>query len=117
MTHVHKEASNSRIRLAKRYRMANRLAVCIIMICLPLAHRLNSLYLISVVTGLLVWVLLLELWGVSCPDDSFFGEKSSCKYTARCKLSKKELEEAAKSGSPIDVQELGRRRDMEYDVN
>lgn len=116
MTHVHKESNDGRIRLAKRYRMANRLAICIIMICLPLAHSLNSLHLVSVVTGLLVWVLLLELWGASCPDDSFFGE-ASCKYTARCKVSKKELETAAKSGNPIDVQKLGRKGNVEYEVN
>ena len=118
MTHIHKETSNMRIRLAKRFRIANRLAMCIIMVLLPLAHHLNSLHLVSIMTGLILWVLLLELWGVSCPDDSFFGETGNgCKYTAKCKLSKKELEEAAKSGNPIDVQELGRKANMEYDVN
>lgn len=66
-------------------------------------------------TGLIVWALLLELWGVSCPDDGFFGE-TKCRYTAKCKISKKELEEASKSGNPIDVQELGRKTNMEYDV-
>ena len=67
-------------------------------------------------TGLIVWVLLLELWGVSCPDDSFFSEPS-CKYTARCKVSKRELEAAAKSGNPIDVQKLQDKSNIEYDVN
>jgi hypothetical protein len=115
MTHIHKEASNTRIRLSKRYRIGNRIAVCVIMICLPLAHHLNSLHLVSIMTGLIVWVLLLELWGVSCPDDSFFSEPA-CKYTARCKISKKELAAAAKAGNPIDVQNLA-KQDVEYDVN
>jgi hypothetical protein len=62
--------------------------------------------LISIVTGLVLWVLLLELWGMSCPDDSFFGEKRACKYTARCKISKEDLESAAKGGHVINVQSL-----------
>jgi hypothetical protein len=55
-------------------------------------------------TGLILWALLLELWGVSCPDDSFFGEPA-CNYTARCKISKKDME-AARAGQPIDLQNL-----------
>lgn len=116
ITHIHKEAKNTRIRLGKRYRMGNRLAVCIIMICLPTAHGLNSLYLVSIMTGLILWVLLLELWGVSCPDDSFFGE-AACGYTARCKISKGELEAAAKSGNPINVEKLGAKEEVVYDIN
>lgn len=53
-----------------------------------------------------MWVLLLELWGMSCPDESFFGEKKACKYTARCKISKKDLESAVKEGHVIQVQQL-----------
>jgi hypothetical protein len=89
--------------------MLNRFGVCIIFFCLPLAHSLNSLQLISVTTGLVIWVLLLELWGVSCPDDSFFGEKKACTYTARCKVSKKDLESAVKNGHVINVSELSEK--------
>lgn len=102
--HIHKDAEGIRIR--KRYRMVNRFGVCIILFCLPTAHGLNSLDLISIVTGLVIWVLLLELWGMSCPDDSFFGEKRACKYTARCRVSKKDLESAVKGGHVINVQTL-----------
>lgn len=116
MTHIHKESSMVRMRLTKRYRIANRLAVCLIMILLPLAHSLNSLHLMSIMTGLILWVLLLELWGVSCPDDSFFGDQP-CRYEARCKVSKKDLEAAAKSGNPIDMERLRDRNNIEYDVN
>jgi hypothetical protein len=89
--------------------MANRFAVCIILFCLPTAHSINSLNLISITTGLVAWVLILELWGVSCPNESFFGEKRACKYTARCKISKKDLESAVKGGHVINVSDLSVR--------
>ncbi|KAA8574237.1 hypothetical protein EYC84_005739 [Monilinia fructicola] len=86
-THIHKKDSHG-IRLAKRWRMLNRLLICIIIICLPLAQSLTSLHLISIVTALLLWVLTLELWGMSCPDESFFGESRKCAYTAKCRVSR-----------------------------
>lgn len=107
MCHIHKDAEG--VRIAKRYRMANRCGVCIIFFCLPTAHSLNSLQLISITTGLIVWVLLLELWGISCPEDSFFGEKRACQYTAKLKVSKKDLETAAKEGKTINIQNLSDR--------
>ena len=106
--HIHKDPPRGD-RITKRYRMANRIGICVILICLPLSHRLNSLQLISVTTGLVLWVLLLELWGASCPDESFFGEKRSCKYTANCKISKRELESAVKGGHVINIQDLSDR--------
>ncbi|KAB8303193.1 hypothetical protein EYC80_004640 [Monilinia laxa] len=83
-THIHKKDSRG-IRLAKRWRMLNRLLICIIIICLPLAPSLTSLHLIAIVTALLLWVLTLELWGMSCPDESFFGDATKCAYTAKCR--------------------------------
>jgi hypothetical protein len=106
LCHVHKDSTKS-IRVLKRYRLLNRFAVCIILILLPLSEHLSSLQLISIVTGLLLWVLLLELWGVSCPDDEWFGGKGTkCKYTAKCKISKRDLESAVKEGQVIKVEEL-----------
>lgn len=43
---------------------------------------------------------------MSCWGESFFGEKRACKYTARCKISKKDLESAVKGGHVIKVEEL-----------
>jgi hypothetical protein len=108
ITHVHKEVAQG-VRIPKTYRMLNRFAVCIIIFVLPTAHELNSLQLISVTTGLVIWVLVLELWGSSCPQESFFGEKKSCKYTAWCKISKKDLESAVKGGHVINVEQLSDR--------
>lgn len=107
--HIHKDTKGFRIRIRKRYRVANRLVVCIIMCCLPTVHSLDSLQLVSVMTGLVVWVLLLELWGMSCPDESLFGEKTTCRYTARCKISKKDLEAAMKGGAVVNVRSLSDR--------
>ncbi|KAJ8071428.1 hypothetical protein OCU04_001749 [Sclerotinia nivalis] len=94
-THIHKKPDQdtyTHTRLAKRYRLLNRLLICIILFCLPLSP-LNSLHLISTVTGLVLWVLVLELWGCSCPDETFFGgDKGRCTYTARCRVSRGELE-------------------------
>jgi hypothetical protein len=109
LTHVHKEATGHLIRIPKRKRLANRFAVCIILFCLPLVRGLDSLQLVSTTTGLIIWILLLELWGMSCPNESFFGEKKACKYTARCKISRKDLESAVKGGHVVKVQELTSR--------
>ena len=106
LCHVHKDSAKG-IRLLKRYRIANRFAVSVILLLLPLSEHLSSLQLVSIVTGLLLWVLLIELWGVSCPDDAWFGkEGGKCKYTANCKISKRDLESAVKDGQVIKVAEL-----------
>ncbi|KUJ08616.1 uncharacterized protein LY89DRAFT_691040 [Mollisia scopiformis] len=104
ISHIHKDAEG--VRISKKHRMLNRFAVCVIFFALPTAKGLNSLQLVSVTTGLVVWVLLWELWGMSCPDESFFGEKKPCRYTARCKISKKDLESAVKGGHVVNVSSL-----------
>lgn len=93
-------------RLPKWVRLANRLAVCVILFALPAAQEVNSLNLISITTCLSVWVLLVELWGKSCPDEAFWGDAKPCCYTARC--SRRELEDAMKSDGEVDVLELGK---------
>ncbi|KAH8593327.1 bacterial low temperature requirement A protein-domain-containing protein [Bisporella sp. PMI_857] len=108
LTHVHKEAPAGE-RIKKRYRLANRAIVCVILFCLPTADKLNSLQLISVVTGLIIWVLLVELWGMSCRDDRWFGEKRQCKYTAKCGISKKDLESHLKDGTTINVERFSNK--------
>jgi hypothetical protein len=94
-------------RMPKWLRLCFRGAVCIIIICLPAAppETLSSLGLVSITTGLTVGVLLVELWGKSCEEDTFWGDSTTCRYTAKC--SKKRLEEALKDGE-VDVVELGR---------
>ncbi len=105
------------MRVRKSKRMVNRFAVCIILFCLPTARHLNSLQLISITTGLTIWVLLVELFGCSSPDESFFGEKKQCKYTARCKISKRDLESAVKGGHVIKVSELSDAGEAQFEIN
>ena len=96
-------------RVPKWVRLVNRLGVCVILFCLPAAgDRLDSLELIGLSTGLMVWVLAVELWGKSCKKQSFVwgGDGEKCRYTARC--AQRKLEDAMKSDGDIDVVELGR---------
>jgi hypothetical protein len=106
LCHIHKDSAKG-IRILKRYRLINRCCVCIILLLLPLSEHLSSLQLVSIVTGLLLWVLLMELWGVSCPQDTWFGQEGGkCKYIAKCRISKRDLESAVKGGQVIKVEEL-----------
>ncbi|KAL6698953.1 bacterial low temperature requirement A domain-containing protein [Trichoderma pleuroticola] len=107
----HKHMNPPTLRLHKNIRLANRAAVCIVMFFLPLAHSLRSLELISVTLGLSIWVLVVELWGKSCRDDPFIGEKDGCcvTYYANCK--KKDLKRMTTSDERRpsgEILELGR---------
>ncbi|OIW27364.1 hypothetical protein CONLIGDRAFT_426212 [Coniochaeta ligniaria NRRL 30616] len=102
LSHEHKLPLTCR--LPKWVRLANRLAVCVILFTLPAAQEVNSLNLVGITTSLSVWVLLVELWGKSCPDEAFWGDAKACSYTARC--SKRDLEDAMKSNGEVDVREL-----------
>jgi hypothetical protein len=115
LCHIHKDGPVG-VRIKKRNRMANRFIVCIIFFALPTATSLDSLQLVSVTTGLVIWVLLLELWGMSCPDESFFGEKKQCKYVARCKISKKDLETAVRRGTVLSVSALQDKGEKGYEL-
>ena len=70
LTHVHKKVEKQRI--LKRPRLAIRSAVAITLICLPLADGLNSLQLISTTTGLILFVLMVEVWGQTPKADCFW---------------------------------------------
>jgi Bacterial low temperature requirement A protein (LtrA) len=104
LSHIHRESGG--IRVKKSYRLINRFAVSIVIVCLPLAQSLNSMNLISTTTLLIAWVLFLELYGASCARSSFFGGGNPTKYSAKCKMHKKDVEQAVKSGETVNVQEL-----------
>ncbi|KAM0265974.1 hypothetical protein ACHAPA_007333 [Fusarium lateritium] len=110
-THSHRHPPTRR--LSKKTRLANRLVVCVILFCLPAAKSLNSLNLISITLALTLWVLLLELFGKSCRNDPFIGEKQGCSVRYKCRCSKKDLEKAnidEKQQIPsTEVLELGPR--------
>ncbi|RSM18835.1 hypothetical protein CDV31_002353 [Fusarium ambrosium] len=113
IAYCHEHRKPATLRWSKTTRLANRFAVCIVMFLLPLAKNLNSLNLISITLGLTVWVLLVELFGKSCRNDPFIGEKKGCRVRYSCKCSKKDFEKAnvdEKREMPVaEVLELGAR--------
>ena len=106
VSHIHKEFEGQRI--AKRYRLVLRVAVAIVLICLPLAHDLSSLELISTTTALVALVLAVELYGSTSVLDGFWRDKKTCKYSAECHLKKKDIETAFAKGETIAVEELSK---------
>lgn len=106
MSHIHKEIEGQRI--AKRYRLAVRVAVALVLFCLPLAHELSSLEMISTTTGLVALVLTVDLYGSTSIHDSFLKDKRVCKYSAECHVRKKDIETAIKTGEKIAVEEVAK---------
>ena len=104
MSHIHKEFDGQRIR--KRYRIPNRIAVGIILICLSVVTSLDSLQLISVTTGLVVYVLMIDVYGSTSIHDEFWKCSSQCKYRAVCPLRKKDVVDALKTGTTINLAEV-----------
>lgn len=104
MSHLHKEIEGQRI--AKRYRLAVRVAVAVVLFCLPLAHSLSSLEMISTSTGLIVLVLMVDLYGSTSVHDSFWKDRRVCKYSAHVK--KKDIETALKTGQTVAVEEIAK---------
>lgn len=111
--HVHKKLPYAHI--AKRVRLVIRCCIAIIIICLPLAHSLNSLHLISITTSLVVLVLALDIFGNSCQGDKFWSggfceaQKKNCRYSAECKVDRrkrKEVEKAMKRGEEVRLEDL-----------
>ena len=105
ISHIHKETEG--LRLRKRYRLVWRYAIAIIMICLPLAEDLNSLQLVGTMTGLVVFLLVCELWASSCCHEKLMQRTQPCKYVGQC--NKKDLQAIIKGGKDVDVEELTRK--------
>ena len=93
--------------------------MAIILICLPLADSLNSLKLISITTGLVVIVLMVDVYGSTSVHDDFWKCTRQCKYSAECPLRRKLVREALKKGTTIKLTEVRAGEDGEkglYDV-
>jgi hypothetical protein len=117
LSHVHKKIPNQRLR--KNTRILIRFAVSIVIICLPLAE-LNSLQLVGTTTGLVLCVLVVELYGATCRGQSLWWDqgckRGKCEYDAKCSVTKRELEASVKNGTVIDVEEIARREGGENAV-
>jgi hypothetical protein len=109
MSHVYRTIPN--VRLRKGYRLLYRFAVSIVLLLLPLAHdSLNSLELVGTCCGLIVSVLLLEIRGSASSGSAFWGYQEFCSrkggYSARCHVSRKEIEENIRTGKVVNVEEI-----------
>ena len=111
MSHVHKDVAGARIR--KSHRLFVRFAVAIILVCLSTARSLNSLQLVATVTGLVVFVLVVDLAGLSMKGVSLFGRGGRCAYTADCPMRKKDLEHAVKTGQTVKIEAMSDKKNGE----
>lgn len=110
--HIHKKIDNPR--LTKTIRHIIRLCVCVILICLPLAHELTSLDLIAITCCLFIFVLALDIFGYSCRNEKFFTggwgncPQTRCQYSAKLKIGKKrkaELEKRFLNGEQVTLED------------
>ncbi|EPS36916.1 hypothetical protein H072_9506 [Dactylellina haptotyla CBS 200.50] len=112
ISHLHKEIH--RQKLAKKYRLAYRMLVCIIWLCLPAAgDRLNSLQLISVTVGMTITVVALEVYGTSCTGDSMFGAKKRCPYICDAELQKRDSD-GSSMDTAVDPEKAAENPKSEY---
>ncbi|RMZ86979.1 hypothetical protein DV736_g5790, partial [Chaetothyriales sp. CBS 134916] len=97
LCHIHKKLDGAR--LLKRPRLVIRLAVSIIIICLPLAHKLTSLDLISITCALTILILCIDLYGNTCQGQPFWTgglchkEQKNVTYTATHKMSSRKKDQ------------------------
>lgn len=108
MTHIHKEIADQRVK--KRHRLTVRFAVSIIIIALGAADSLDSLRLIGITCSLVVFSLVMDLYGSSCAGTSVFGPRKKCRYMADCKLKRKDLENAVEKGLRFDLEQLAEQQ-------
>ena len=114
LSNEHRTIATARLR--KRHRLTLRFAVAIVLILLPLAS-LTSLKLIATTTALIFFVLFVDLYGVSCVQAGFWLCRENlnqdgtrkCKYTARCQVSKKDLEASVLKGHLLNIEEVAEK--------
>lgn len=104
MSHVHKDFEGQR--LSKRVRIPVRIAVALVLICLSLAESLSSLQLIATTTGLIIFVLVVDLYGSTSVHDTFWKCRKQCKYRAECSIKKNRLIKALKNGETVTMSEI-----------
>ena len=114
--HIHKKVTN--VRITKSKRLIFRVFVSVILACLPLADHLTSLSLIGITCALFLVVLILDIFGNSCPGERFFTggigrcPETRCKYTARLKMGRKrkaELQKRLVEGEGVSLEDALKR--------
>jgi hypothetical protein len=121
MSHEKKHVPGER--LSPKLRCAYRVVASLAILLLPLAHeRLSSLGLVATTCGITWSILLVDLAGLTCKGDDFWGFKSGrkCTYAANCRISNRDLEEKVRNGETVNVEELarkgGRRGEENHDL-
>jgi len=110
ISHVHKDLRGMRV--SKRVRLGFRSVIGVVMILLPLAgDRLSSLDLVATMTGLIVFSLIVEVWGASRKGTGLVmrGGKP-CGYVGRC--GKRDLQAVLGEDGRVDIDALGERKGM-----
>jgi hypothetical protein len=116
LCHVHKKLTNPRLR--KRPRLAIRAVVSAIIIVLPTAKSLNSMHLIAITFSLILFILLLDLYGNSAQGSSFWTggccqhEKRKTSYVAAHKIGRKkraDIQRALERGEKVGLADLLKR--------
>ena len=101
LSHVHKGFEGQR--LTKEVRLVVRISIAIILVCLPLAHGLNSLQLIATTTCLVAFVLAVDVWGSTDQRQTFWRCSRTGNYSADCRLKRKSIVDALKKGEKIEL--------------
>ena len=104
LSHVHKDIQGQR--LSKIQRLPLRVAIAITILCLPLAESLTSLTLVATTTGLVVIILIYELYGSTNYEEGFWKCKRQYKYSADCRMRKKILIDKLKNGETVKLEEV-----------
>ena len=104
LSHEHKEFEGQRLK--KNFRLGVRLSVAVILVCLPLAHHLNSLELVGTTTSLIIFTLAVDLWGSTDKNAEFWRCKRACRYEADVKARKKSIIDALKRGEKIEIKQV-----------
>lgn len=114
LSHVHKEHKG--VRLSKKFRLGFRLAIAVVIICLPLAKGLDSLELVGTVTGLLVLLLVTELWTGCDKEEKLIGRGKACQYIGQC--GKKDMQRLVRGTKDFKIDGLvaDKERDSGYTV-
>ena len=113
MSHTYRTIPN--VRLRKEYRICYRFGVSIAILLLPLAKdSLDSLELVGTRCALVVSILILEICGSASSGAAFWGLSDfcsrRCSYSAKCHVSKKELEENIRTGKVVNVEEMAKKQ-------
>jgi hypothetical protein len=108
LSHEHRQPPN--LRWKKGQRLANRVIVALIFFGLPWIRSLTSKALISITMSLVLEILLVELWGTSCSDDPFIGERKGVCVRYKTHCCKRDLKKALREEQKRNPEKFSEKR-------